>query len=109
MSTAAEIEALRAATREAHEALKDLRTERRAVQQLVDGIEGRVQRAVAALIETQVTEQLAALGKVTRKAMDDSVAKVHREFDRLERIFTGRDNSHEPLEDLILRRQGRSL
>ena len=93
MSAADEIEALRQATRQAHEALKDLRTERRAVEQLVAGIEGRVQRAVAVLIETQVAAQVAALGKVTEKAMDDSVAKVGREFDRLAAIYLGRDDT----------------
>ena len=74
-----EIETLRALIREAHETLKDLRTERRAVEQLVAGIEGHVQRAVAGLIEAQVAEQVAALGKVTEKAMRDSVAKAGRE------------------------------
>jgi len=88
-TTADEVAALREATREAHEALKDLRTERRAVEQLVAGIEGRVQRAVADLIEAQVAEQVAALGKVTEKAMADSVAKVGREFDRLAAIYLG--------------------
>lgn len=97
-----EIAVLREATRQAHEALKDLRTERRAVEQLVAGIEGRVQRAVADLIEAQVAEQVAALAKVTDKAMRDSVAKVERSFDRLERILTGQDDDGQPtLEEQI--------
>lgn len=96
----AELAQLREATREAHEALKDLRTERRAIEQLIAGVEGRVRRAVADLIEAQVAEQIAALGKVTEKAMRDSVAKVGREFDRLAAIYVGRDDDGQTLEEL---------
>jgi len=88
-TTADEVAALRQATREAHEALKDLRAERRAVEQLVAGIEGRVQRAVTDLMKAQVAEQVATLGEATRRAMDESVAKVGREFDRLAAIYLG--------------------
>ena len=103
LTTADEVAALREATRQAHEVLKDLRTERRAVEQLVAGIEGRVQRAVADLIEAQVAEQIAALGRVTEKAMADSVAKVGREFDRLASIYVGRDDDGATLEELTRR------
>lgn len=107
MTTADEIAALRAATREAHEVLKDLRTERRAVEQLVAGIEGRIQRTVSDLIEAAVKRDIASLAKVTEKAMRDSVAKVGREFDRLERILTGRDRpGQESLEEQLRRLQG---
>ena len=44
--TADDLAALRDATRVAHEVLRDLRTERRAVEQLIAGIEGRVQLAL---------------------------------------------------------------
>lgn len=103
--TTDDLAALREATRQAHEVLTDLRRERRAVEQLVAGIEGRVQRAVKDLIETAVEMQVGELGKATERAMDAAVAKVGREFDRLERIFTGRDDlKRPPLEDLIRRR-----
>jgi predicted nucleic acid-binding Zn-ribbon protein len=98
--TAAELEALRTATREAHEVLKDLRTERRAVEQMLAGIEGRVRRAVADLIESEVARQVAELGKVTERAMRDSVAKVGREFDRLASIYLGRNDDGRTLEEL---------
>jgi predicted nucleic acid-binding Zn-ribbon protein len=105
VSTANEIAALREATREAHEVLRDLRTERRAVEQLLAGIEGRVKRAVGDLIEEAVTREVATLGEATDMAMRKSVAKVEREFDRLERILTGREKGakHGPIEDLIRR------
>lgn len=96
MSTADEVTALREATRAAHEALKDLRQEHRAVKQLVAGIEGRVQRAVEGLLHTEIERQVAELAKVTDRAMRDSVAKVGREFDRLERILTGREDDGRP-------------
>lgn len=105
-----EIDTLRALIREAHETLRDLRTERRAVEQLLAGIEARVQRAVGSLIETQVTEQVAALGEATDKAMRESVAKVGREFDRLAGIYLGHDDDRGTLEELarnaITRRAG---
>lgn len=102
---------LRAAVREAHGVLKDmrgvladLRAERRAVEQLLDGIPGRVDER----IERQVVEGLEALGRQTEQAMDASVAKVGREFDRLAAIFLGTDEraraeGREPLETLVLR------
>lgn len=92
MSTAEEIAALKEATREAHEALKDLRTEHRAVRQMLDGIEGRTRRAVETLMEEALKRELAALGTSTDMAMRKSVAKVTREFDRLEAILLGKEH-----------------
>jgi chromosome segregation ATPase len=111
---AREVQQLRAATREAHEAIAGLRetirdaaTERRAVQQLLDGIEDRVQRAVAGHIEQhleqEVAREVAKLGEVTQRAMDRAVAKVEREFDRLEAIYTGHENPGKDLETLTRR------
>lgn len=100
-----EIDALREATRQAHEVLRDLRTERRAVQQLLAEVDGRVQRAVSDLIQDAVKRDIEALGQVTEKAMRDAVVRVEGEFDRLASILTGRekDSKHGPLEDLIRR------
>lgn len=81
--TAAEVEALKAATREAHEVLKDLRAERRAVTDLIDGIEDRV----ADLIGAEVNA---------------SVAKVGREFDRLESIYLNGEKSRKRGDKLSL-------
>lgn len=104
-------ESLRAAVREAHGVLKDmrgvlaeLRQERRAVEQLLDGIPGRVDER----IERQVVKGLAELGTQTDKAMRASVARVISEFDRLAELFLGKDEEargegREPLETLILR------
>jgi len=113
MTTADETAALRAATREAHEAiaglreaLRDVRQERRAVRQMLDGIEGRVKRIVAEQIKTEIEEQVrvqvAELGTATERAMDVATAKVAAKFDRLAAIFTGEeDPDREPLETLV--------
>ncbi len=102
---------LRAAVREAHGVLKDmrgvladLRAERRAVEQLLDGIPAKVDER----IERQVVEGLAELGTQTDKAMRASVAKVISEFDHLAEIILGKDEEargegRESLETLILR------
>lgn len=102
MTPAEETAALREAIREAHEVLKDLRAERRAVEQLLAGLEGRVQRAVEARVEEALKRDLEKLGEATDRAMRASVAKVEREFERLARIMTGRERpGQKPLEDLI--------
>ena len=102
---------LRDAIREAHGVLKDMRgvlaefrQERRAVEQLLDGIPGRVDER----IERQVVKGLAELATQTDKAMRASVAKVISEFDHLAEIILGKDekargDGREPLETLILR------
>lgn len=93
---------LREAVREAHEALQDLKAERRAVQQLLDGIPAKVD----ARIERQVTEGLEALGRETRKAIDAATEKVTAEFDNLADLLMGRTAPDRrqglpPLDDLI--------
>jgi len=100
--TADEVKALREATREAHAVLRDLRHERRAIERSLVEVHERVRQAVGDQIEREVAAQVARLGKVTEKAMRDSVAKVGREFDRLERILTGcEDDDRPPLEDQL--------
>lgn len=102
---------LRDAIREAHGVLKDMRgvlaefrQERRAVEQLLDGLPARVDER----IERQVVKGLAELATQTDKAMRASVAKVISEFDRLAELFLGKDEKtrgpgRESLEALVLR------
>jgi hypothetical protein len=95
-------EELRELIREGHGLVKDIRTERRAVEQLLDGIPARVE----ASIKDTVERGLVALRETTKTAMDRSVAKVFAEFDRLQGLLTGTHPSHvrkgkPPLEDLI--------
>jgi hypothetical protein len=102
----AEVEEMRQLVREAHELLKDMRLERREIEQLLDGIPYKVDER----IEAQLTRGLEKLGEETRLAMDRSVAKVGREFDRLQAICTGTDPKSRragaaPLEELLHRQR----
>lgn len=104
------VEEIRAATREANETLQDLRLvlkefrdERQAIAKLLEGVP---ERLVKEHIEEAVIAGLAIMGQQIKEAMDSSVAKVGREFDRLEAIFTGTDNTSKrtgkpTLEELI--------
>lgn len=93
------IDRLGAASLEARELLADvrsttreLRTEIRNAAAERERITDLIKKAVAADIEAEVKTQLSALGELTRKAMDDAVAKVGREFDKLTNIMmTGDD------------------
>lgn len=78
---------LRAEIREARETLKDLRYEIREARKLRDTLtDDFTQR-----METEVTEQLADLGKHTRQAMEDSVTRVINNFDQVHDILLGQD------------------
>ncbi|MEU4578976.1 hypothetical protein [Nonomuraea sp. NPDC023979] len=100
---------LRELIREGHGLLKDMRAERRAIEQLLDDIPAKVD----ARIEERVKAGLEVLGEQTKEAMDRAVAKVGREFDRLEAILTGTDpasrrQGKRPLEELFREhREGR--
>ena len=90
--TTRDVAELRQATREAHEVLKDLRRETRALEETLRELETRVVRTVGDTIEATVVRELAALSRATEKAMRDSVAKVLGQFERFETLmFTGRD------------------
>lgn len=80
----AAIEAARDLTREAHGATGDIqratREARRAVPELA-----------AEKIETEIGRQLKLMQSATREAMDQAVAKVFAEFDKLTDTLMGRD------------------
>jgi phosphoenolpyruvate-protein kinase (PTS system EI component) len=98
----AEIDALKTATREAHEALRDLRAERKALDNARRTLSGDIKQVVESMIEERVAAGLASYAETVTAAMDSAVAKVHSEFNRLERIFTGREDPSRPdLETLI--------
>ncbi|RBQ21569.1 hypothetical protein DP939_02335 [Spongiactinospora rosea] len=90
---------LRELVREAHGVTGDLR-------KAVKDARRTVESDIAQTMEAEVKRQVAELGEVTAEAMRNSVAKVGREFDRLEAIFLGADpqskrKGRPPLEDLI--------
>lgn len=62
------------------------------------------------VIEKEVTRQLKELGDAVAKEMEESVDKVGREFNRLERIFTGKEHAGQtPLEFSIQKARERDL
>lgn len=75
---------LRAEIREARETLKDLRGAIKEARELAPEL-------VGGLIEAEVTKGLEELGKTTKQAMRDSVARVITRFDELFDLITAQD------------------
>ncbi|PZG49873.1 hypothetical protein C1I98_11195 [Spongiactinospora gelatinilytica] len=93
---------LRELIREAHGVTKDLR-------QAVKDARQTIEHDVAQTMKAEVKGQVDELGEATATAMRNAVAKVGREFDRLEALFTGTDPQSRragkpPLENLIRER-----
>lgn len=76
-------EQLREEIREARGTLKDLRREIKTARELVPLLTDE-------LLEAEVTKRVDALGRITEKAMADSVARVTKTFDDLADLLTGR-------------------
>ena len=90
---------------QAHEATRDLRqvvTEARGL--IKSETEGRVREE----IEAQVAAQLRVLARQTKREMDRCVAKVGREFSRLERLFLGLENDGKPSMETLIRQLRKS-
>jgi hypothetical protein len=77
---------LRAEIREGRETLKDLRTAIKEARAVAPSI-------VTDLLTQEVAKQLEKLSDHTKKAMDDSVARVVAKFDELFRVITGQDHA----------------
>ena len=90
-------EQLREEIREARGTLKDLRHEIKTARGLLDAtrefVTHLVQEDVKAVLEAEVTTQVALLGKTTNEAMRKSVAKVNAEFDTLADLLMGRERA----------------
>lgn len=108
----ATVEQLRVLTREAHAALKDAKRARRdldaAVKAARDAATAAARTAIGEVVEAEVARALAELGEETRTAMDESVAKIQAEFDRIANLFlTGhRDGRGEHILNVAERRYG---
>jgi len=102
------IDALIAATgeardtiRRAHEATRDLRqvvTEARTL------IRTETETRVHEELKAAAREAVRILDEETKRAMDAAVAKVGREFPRLERLFLGLENDGKPSVETLIRR-----
>lgn len=90
-------EQLREEISEARGTLKDLRHEIKAARELIASAKNLVatlaEDTVRAVIETEVTAQVEALGKVTKEQMDKSCTKVISEFDKLRDIVLGHERA----------------
>ncbi|MFJ4551051.1 hypothetical protein ACIP4X_17795 [Streptomyces sp. NPDC088817] len=96
---------LRAEIREARETLKDLRA-------AVKDARAVAPQIVTELLTAEVAKQLETLGEHTKKAMDDSAARVIEQFDELFKVITGQDHASRragkpSIPDLIQNYEGR--
>lgn len=95
-------EECRAATREAHEAIQALAEMKAEVAALIAEARQFTLAHVTEAVPREVKRQLDALLPVTQQAMTDAVAKVSKEFERIEALFLGKGNHGKPsLEELI--------
>lgn len=83
MTTQTTDDRLREATREANAATKDLNKAIREAR----GLQADLLKDADVMVRAAVAEKLDEMRGETRRAMDSAVAKVAKEFGRLERIF----------------------
>lgn len=100
---AAEYERLNQAIRRSHEAIADMRAERKLLTDLLIEVREATQQRADAMVETEVRRALDQMIPTVNKAMDQAVEKVFAKFDRLTRMITGEEGNPDrpPLEDLI--------
>ncbi len=91
MQSDEEIQALRDATREAHEVLKDLRHATRDAKAVFQIIEGAAQTAVDERVKPVVQSGLEAFAEELRKAVDDATERVFKRFDTIADYLLGED------------------
>jgi len=82
---------------EARQLLADLRSEMKEARRVLrdarrDATEGAVQQALEAAVQRGLDEY----GATIKRAMDDAVAKVGREFDKLAATYLGKGGKHGP-------------
>lgn len=104
------IAAAEEAARKAQEAARELRetmAEAQDVSKSIRAGETRLRRLaeneVSEILEAEVTRQVGMLGEKTEEQMHRSVAKVSREFDKLEKAFLGeeREDGRPSIRDLV--------
>lgn len=90
-STDEKIAQLKAATREANEAIKGLREAERDLKKVVATIEGMASKTVGALVEEAAKAQIARLAAATDKAIDDTSEAIDKRFQQVADILLGED------------------
>jgi hypothetical protein len=110
MTLAQEFAALNEATRRAHEAIADMRTERRLLadeRKAAEAIRGEIRKMVldncGSLIGETVASQLDQFVPDMKEAMEKSKASVEEAFTRLENLYLGKTGPHtESIEDVVI-------
>ncbi|HST84637.1 MAG TPA: hypothetical protein VLL08_23065 [Kineosporiaceae bacterium] len=110
-----EFAALNTATERAHQAIADMRAERKLLSSLLIEVREAVQQRAETMIEAALTPALELLGEKTKEAMDRSVERVGQQIDHYLELALGQDalakaKGYEPIPDLIARvkREGRA-
>jgi hypothetical protein len=88
-TVAEDVEALRAATREAHEAIKDLRSVLRDAEQTRTQLLATAEEVFTARIEAQVAAGLTEYRDTITAAIESATAAVYRRFDRVADLLLG--------------------
>jgi len=91
MTTADETAALRAAIREAHEAIQDLRLAMREAREVAVELDRAAHDALDNGIREEVQAGLASLGDAIDRAIDEATAKVFERFDTVRDVLLGED------------------
>lgn len=106
MTTQEELQALREATRKAHEALRDLKAEHQGIKATIEAWR-KEKEAWAAVAEEQFSEivrqGLDDFGRSLKVAIDDATDRVYKRFDTLADIMMGEEkgDNQEPLAVLV--------
>jgi uncharacterized protein YukE len=93
VNSAEEVAALKAATREAHEAIKDLRAAIREGKELVREIDAAAETSVTERVHKVVQEGLDEFGKALEKSIEGATEAVFERFDTLADLLNGADKA----------------
>lgn len=84
-----DLDALREATRVAHEATKDLKAAIKEARSVIAEIKAEAEIQVSERLEAAVKSGLAELDSSIEKAIEDSTDRVYARFDKIADILTG--------------------
>jgi hypothetical protein len=88
---AEEFAALNEAVRKSHEAIADMKTERRLMAATLTELRNMINGDVKKLLHDEVAKQVADLGKATDQAMRDAVARVDLKVNQYLELSLGTD------------------
>ena len=100
---AAEYARLNEATRRSHEAIADMRAERKLLSALLVEVREATQQRAEAIVETVVVREVDKMDRAVQKAIAQAEERVFARFERLTKMITGEEGHPDrpPLEGLI--------